>query len=385
MIILVFDCSSKTMAAAVAQDGEILAEDYSAENRNHAPFLMPMIDGVLKKAELQYKDLDAIGVTIGPGSFTGLRIGIATAKGFADTLNIPILPMMSLDALAEGYKDYHGIIVTILDARKNQVYAAVYQNSQGEMRKIMKETPLSPVLELVPFLAKYDKILFVGDGVPGWQHRLEETYGKVFDSMPQRPSGIKGESLCILANKAKSWDFVRDVEPFYIRGVDAKAKFLNCNFFPLNEGDIHDLLEVEQGSFPRPWTEKMFLDELKNEFAHYWIIRTEGKLSAYGGFWRIGNECHITNIAVHPDYRHLGQGTLMVEYILTKIKETGSVAATLEVRISNEKAIAIYEKAGFERSGIRPKYYEDDGEDALIMWKTFNNRDDKEKPWSIKL
>ncbi len=380
MKILAFDCSSKTMCAAVSEGPEVLASAYAEENRNHAPFMLPMIEQVMSEAGVKYSDLEAIGVTIGPGSFTGLRIGLATAKGFSDTLNIPMAPILSLDALAMGFQEYKNIIVTMLDARKNQVYAAVYDNTKGKMLKIMAETPLSPIDELASFLAKFPQVLFVGDGVPGWRQSLIATYGQRCLFADDKPQGITGPSLTALAAAAKSWDYVRDIAPYYIRGVDAKAKFLRCNFQRLELGDLDDLLQVEKGSFSHPWTKQMFMDELKNTFAEYWIIRVDGKLVAYGGFWHIADESHVTNIAVDPDYRHLGLGTLMVEHIINRSREKGVKGVTLEVRPSNTRAITLYENAGFQQRGRRPHYYEDNGEDAIIMWRMLAD-DTPEKPW----
>ncbi len=384
MKILAFDCSGKTMAAAVAQGSEVLAAEYSDENRNHAPHLLPMIDKVLSLASFSYSDLEAIGVTVGPGSFTGLRIGIATAKGLSDTLGIPLIPILSMDALALGFAGHRNIIATISDARKKQVYAAVYDNTAGKMEKIMEETPLSPVDELLPFLSKFKKILFVGDGVAPWRAELLAAYGERCCFADDDVQGIKGESLIKIAAAAKNWDLTRDVLPFYLRGVDAKAKFLRCDFSLLTKNDIEELMRVEESAFASPWTRQMFLDELANSFSEYWIIRVDGRLAAYGGFWLVADECHITNIAVDADYHHLGLGTLMVKHLIQRGRGLGVKGITLEVRPSNIKAIKLYEKAGFKEMGRRSHYYEDNGEDAIIMWLYFADDDKQEKPWSKK-
>lgn len=383
MKILAFDCSSKTMCVAVSDGEKVLAAAYSEENRNHAPFLMPLINRVMAEANISFKELELIGVTIGPGSFTGLRIGIATAKGLSDTLDIPMIPIFSLDALALGFAEYRSIIVPMLDARKNQVYAAVYDNRQGKMEKLMEATPLSPVQELAPLLKNFQEIIFVGDALPSWGEKIQDVYGHRCVFVQDKPQGIAGESLVKIASAAKSWELTRDITPYYIRGVDAKAKFLRCSFKPLVPEDLDELLLLEKEAFDTPWTRQMFLDELANTFAEYWVIRIEGKLAAYGGFWHIANECHVTNIAVHPDYRHLGLGTLMVEHILNRSRELGVMGVTLEVRPSNTQALRLYEKTGFHQKGVRPHYYEDNGEDAIIMWHIFADNNSNEKPWSI--
>lgn len=151
--------------------------------------------------------------------------------------------MPSLDVLARGFTDEKTIIVPILDARKNQVYAAVFDNRSGKMKKIMQDIPISPLEELSPFLKYYNDILFVGDAVLGWKERIVNFYGERARFVQQEHNGIHGESLIAMAAEKSPKDFVADLMPIYLRSVDAKAKFLNARFFPLQEGDIEELME----------------------------------------------------------------------------------------------------------------------------------------------
>ncbi|MGI5873475.1 MAG: tRNA (adenosine(37)-N6)-threonylcarbamoyltransferase complex dimerization subunit type 1 TsaB [Bacillota bacterium] len=380
MNILAFDCSSKTMAAAIGSGETVLAAAFSDENRNHAPYLMPMIHRLLEETGLKMRDIDLLGVTVGPGSFTGLRIGIATAKGFADLLGIPVAPLCSIDVLAENYREHRGILVPVLDARKNQVYAAVYDNREGKMEKILRETPISPLEELAAKLPAGTKPLFFGDAVPGWKERLEAFYGENILFGAEDCGGIRGEALHRLTAAAPASAYTADPMPVYLRGVDAKARFADYTIDAMREKDIPELVALDKTAFPRPWTEKMFLGELHSGYGHYWVIRSEGKVTAYGGFWLVARECHITNIAVHADHRHTGQGRAMLEHIIKAAKLYGAHGVTLEVRPSNETALHLYESHGFVREGTRKKYYEDNGEDAIIMWLRFPDFS-QEKPW----
>lgn len=380
MKMLAFDCSSKTMSAAISDQNIVLVADYEAENRNHAPYLMPMIHGLFEKTGLRIQDMDLLGVTVGPGSFTGLRIGIATAKGFSDLLDLPIVPVSSLDALAENYADYRGILVPILDARKSQVYAAIYDNRQGEMKKILNEIPISPLEELAPYLESFEKILFFGDAVPGWKERIESCYGDRCCFGDETKNGIRGESVLRVMERTDPSVYTYDVMPMYLRGVDAKAKFMSYVIEDMQKSDAAELAELDKTAFPKPWSEKMFISELSNGYGHYWVLRTEGKITGYGGFWIIGDECHITNIAVHGDYRHMGQGRAMLEHLIAMAKLYGAHGITLEVRPSNDVALSLYRNHGFREEGRRKHYYEDNGEDALIMWLYFPDFS-QEKPW----
>lgn len=379
MNILAFDCSSKTLSAAIGKDDKALAEDYSTENRNHAPYLMPMIHELLEKTHREIKEIDAIGVTVGPGSFTGLRIGIATAKGFADLLNIPIVPICSLDALAENYREERSILVPILDARKNQVYAAIYDNRDGEMKKILSETPISPLEELAKHLTSFSDILFFGDAVPGWRERIAEVYGDRCRFGAEEKNGIHGDALIRLTSRADLTQCSGDIMPLYLRGVDAKAKFTDYKISEMKDSDIDELVELDKTAFPRPWSHNMFHSELHNGYGHYWVLRSEGKITAYGGFWVVGTECHITNIAVHEDYRHIGQGRALLEHLLKMAELYGAHGITLEVRPSNTTALSLYRSHGFIIEGTRKHYYED-GENAYIMWYYYPDFSN-EKPW----
>lgn len=136
----------------------------------------------------------------------------------------------------------------------------------------------------------------------------------------------------------------------------------------MKDKDLDGVHRVEQSCFSSPWTRNMFEDELYNLNAHYLIIEIERKIIGYVGFWKIIDEGHITNVAIHHDYRKLGYGKALITALIQKAKELDIIALTLEVRVSNIPAISLYESFGFVTSGCRKKYYQDNNEDALIMW-----------------
>jgi ribosomal-protein-alanine N-acetyltransferase len=138
----------------------------------------------------------------------------------------------------------------------------------------------------------------------------------------------------------------------------------------MDENDLDDVMEIEKDAFTTPWPRESFLMEItKNQLAKYIVAEIDGVVVGYGGIWLILDEGHITNIAVKSKYRGLGVGNTLIEglvFLCTKLDIKGM---TLEVRVSNIVAKNLYKKYGFIESGIRPKYYQDDNEDALIMWK----------------
>jgi len=141
-------------------------------------------------------------------------------------------------------------------------------------------------------------------------------------------------------------------------------------YLPMTIEDIDEVVTIEQVSFRTPWTYGAFLGELtSNPVAMYLVGRVAGRIACYGGCWFIHDEAHITNVAVHPDFRGLGYGEGICRMLMREGALRGVTRATLEVRVSNISAQKLYQKLGFLPVGVRPKYYTDTQEDALIMWK----------------
>lgn len=139
----------------------------------------------------------------------------------------------------------------------------------------------------------------------------------------------------------------------------------------LHEKYIDEIVEIEKVSFAVPWSKNAFLQEhFHNPQAHYIVALSNEKVVGYGGFWAILDEGHITNIAVHPKFRGQKVGRVLVEAMIQRADSQGITSLTLEVRKSNTVAQSLYEKYGFLSVGVRPKYYSDNGEDAVIMWRS---------------
>jgi ribosomal-protein-alanine N-acetyltransferase len=137
---------------------------------------------------------------------------------------------------------------------------------------------------------------------------------------------------------------------------------------PMRLADVGAVLEIERLSFSSPWPAFAFEQELTaNRLAHYRVARLGDQVVAFGGIWLMVDEAHITTFGVHPDHRRRGIGRLLLLSLADVAIELGSARMTLEVRVSNEPAQALYRSFGFRVSGRRIAYYSDDGEDALVM------------------
>lgn len=134
--------------------------------------------------------------------------------------------------------------------------------------------------------------------------------------------------------------------------------------------DVLPMALLDSLCFAAPWSEESFRQEVtENNLALYLVAETDGVIAGYAGVWAILDEGHITNVAVHPDYRRRGIASALMEILIRSCEEEGITCQTLEVRPSNQAALALYAAFGFREEGRRKGYYEDNGEDALIMWR----------------
>lgn len=133
--------------------------------------------------------------------------------------------------------------------------------------------------------------------------------------------------------------------------------------------DLDAVWQIERLSFTSPWSLESFKAELRdNEYAWYFCLELDGWVVGYMGLWFILDEGHITNIAVAPNYQGQGWGKFLLRSVMDEMKKRGMERMTLEVRLSNNPAQAMYRRLGFAAQGVRKGYYADNGEDALIMW-----------------
>lgn len=132
--------------------------------------------------------------------------------------------------------------------------------------------------------------------------------------------------------------------------------------------DIDELMVLELACFTVPWSRGMLEDELYNSHAWYRVIEVESRIAGYAGMWKILDEGHITNIAIHPDFRKKGLATRLINDLIEHARSCAINALTLEVRESNTPALNLYKAMGFTVKGKRKRYYPDNREDALIMW-----------------
>ena len=143
---------------------------------------------------------------------------------------------------------------------------------------------------------------------------------------------------------------------------------MELEFLPLKEEHIDRIIEIENLSFHQPWSRGMFERELSLPISNFFVALSAGLLVGYGGFWRVEDEAHLINLAVHPKYRSKGVGRSFLEFLTTAMSAQGLKKILLEVRKTNHSAIQLYGSCGFKTVGIREKYY-NNSEDAVLMDK----------------
>ena len=165
MIILGIDSSATAASAAIINNGKLVSEVFSDTGLTHSQTLLPMIEKCLQMANVSIEDIDLIAVANGPGSFTGVRIGIATVKGIAFTSNVECVEVSTLESMAYNLPLFNGIICSVMDARCNQVYTAMFENTDGcKVNRLSDDSAMS-IDELGEQLKNIGKsVIFVGDG-----------------------------------------------------------------------------------------------------------------------------------------------------------------------------------------------------------------------------
>jgi len=221
MTILAIDSTGKTAGIALARKNHILAELTVNNILTHSQTLMPMIDNILNMANINKHEITHIACSAGPGSFTGLRIGAAAAKGLAFALGTKIVPVSTLDALAYNISHENITVIPIMDARREQVYTAAYTCENGKITRTTDYTVCS--IEEVLRMAAGKKAVFLGDGTPVHYDKIEK-YTE-FSIAPIHNILQRAASVGVIAlENINNAVCPRDFAPFYIRPSQAERE-----------------------------------------------------------------------------------------------------------------------------------------------------------------
>jgi len=227
MKILGIDSSGLVASAAIADEKNIIAEFTVNNKQTHSQTLLPMIEKVVDMSGIELEQIDAIAIAAGPGSFTGLRIGSATAKGIGLALKKPVVSVPTLEGLAYRVSVFDGIICPIMDARRNQVYTGIYKMDKGNL-VCLSEQKAVEIHEIMEELEKYDeKVIFLGDGVEVQRETIEKEFKKEYCFAPIHLSKQSAAAVAVLGdiyfNQGKAED-AAEHKPIYLRKSQAERE-----------------------------------------------------------------------------------------------------------------------------------------------------------------
>ena len=228
MIILSIDSATPVAGVAIVDNNKILAENFLNTGNTHSEKLLPLIKQTLEGVKLELKSIDGIAVSIGPGSFTGLRIGLATAKALSQVAGIKLVAIPTLDALAQNLAGIAQLICPILNARKGEVYTALYQSNSVELIRQSEYTALSPSALCDELRDLGKPVTFLGDGVFEYKEIIASLLGSQAHWAPLHQLLPRAASLAVLGLKELEQgkgENIFTLKPFYLRKSEAEIKW----------------------------------------------------------------------------------------------------------------------------------------------------------------
>lgn len=227
MKILAVDSSGLVASVAIVEDNTLVAEYTINYKKTHSQTLLPMLDEIVKMTETDLQSVDAIAVAKGPGSFTGLRIGAATVKGLALTLDKPVIGIPTVEGLAMNLYGADALICPLMDARRNQVYTGIYQFCDGELT-VLEDQMAVGIDQIIQMLNERNQsVIFLGDGVSVYREIIEEKMMVPFSFAPAHQNNQRAGAVGVRAmsyykqGKTESAD---DFVPEYLRLSQAERE-----------------------------------------------------------------------------------------------------------------------------------------------------------------
>lgn len=227
MNLLAIDASGIAGSVAYIKDGKLAGEYYICDKLTHSQTIMPMLEDMKALLNINLEEVDAVAVTSGPGSFTGLRIGVTTAKALALALEVPIIGVPTLDTIAHAmvYTEY--LICPIMDARRNQVYTALYKWEANNLKRLTEHMAVDIEAYILELSDREEKIIFLGDGVSVYENIIKEKLGEKAVFAPSFCNLQHASVLADVATKLYKEGQVEDpvlFVPIYLRKSQAERE-----------------------------------------------------------------------------------------------------------------------------------------------------------------
>ena len=375
MKILSIETSNKICSVAILEDKNLIKKIELNNGLTHSETLMPLIKQILEETKLSLSNIDLLVCDIGPGSFTGIRIGIATVKAFTDSLNIPSVGISSLEGLAYNIKN-EGLICSLIDCKNNNCYYSLYKlkNNTYTLLEEPKADSVENCLNYLNYKYSNSVITFIGD-VSLYKELIEntsknfillESTNTQFNNVKINSNSIDVYNLGIAGfNKFNKNGKDENLLPLYLKKPQAQRQ-LEGKSISIETMQTSDLDHLDISKFDDFWNIDILKDELKSQNSEFVCAKIENKVVGFAGIKIVLDTAGIMNIAVREDYRRQGIATLLLNNILDTCNEKNIKTINLEVNEENFSAIRLYQKFGFKENGRRKKYY-DNKFDAILM------------------
>ena len=396
MVILAIDTATHAGSVAIAianspiapTDAGVDVTDIESRpgdpQRTHGERLPGEAMEMLARRGLTIADVDRFAVIAGPGSFTGLRVGVATVQGFALAQAKTIVPVPTLEALADGWRSRSSAAVCVawMDGQRGDIfYQAWLDTSESNRGPVAVEARVGRPADLIGDVraaAGERLVTFVAPGsVRGGDEIASAFTGATFVTYGGPLAAVAAQTALEHPERAVSPHAVR---PIYLRRPDAElararadrsAAGLDLTVTRLSPGDdLSAIAELQRRSFTNPWGAEAIQWELANtDVARLYVATSrDGAVQAYCACWLIFDELHINSLAVDEAVRRRGVARRVLRTVFRDAVGAGARAATLEVRRSNEAARRLYTSLGFVVEAVRRDYDQLPREDALILW-----------------
>ena len=222
--VLAIDTSGPVAGCALLREGRIAHLAVMNHGLTHSETIMPAVDAALQAAGLSCRDVDVFAAVAGPGSFTGVRIGVCAAKGLAHAAGKPCARVHALEALAMNFYGFDGLCCPILDARRGQVYCAAFDMSRGMPQRALEDAA-QPLQEFLARLPGDRRLVFVGDGVPVHAEAVKQALGERALIAPENLRDLRADAACLLAAaRPDTWAPAAQLRPIYLRAPQAERE-----------------------------------------------------------------------------------------------------------------------------------------------------------------
>ena len=235
MIVLAIDTSTDAVSVAVSNSKQLLASAHVASDRRHAELLVPMIKNICEQADISMREIDVVGVDVGPGLFTGMRVGIATAKTISQALEVPIIGVSSLDILARSVATTDRVVLATIDARRGELYWAMYRNDVGPSIEV-KPAIVGLVSDcIVDLVDRGQSTLIVGNGAQRYRASMSESLEATGLSIEWASEQLSQPSATVLAIITaelalhEQWQTATELQAVYLRAPDAEINWQSRN------------------------------------------------------------------------------------------------------------------------------------------------------------